>query len=506
MTDTESPVRSSPDYPASNAPSYTHRQILIIMSGVGVGLLLASLDQTIVSTALTRISRDFHRVDLYGWVVTAYLLTQTATTPLYGKLSDQFGRKRMFQIAIVIFLLGSVISGLSQNMYELIAFRAVQGLGGGGLLTLSFAIMGDVIAPRDRGRYQGYFGGVFAISSVLGPLIGGLLVDHASWRWVFYVNVPLGAAGLILVNRTLVMDHAPRRAKVDVLGSTLVVGGVSLLLIGVQLASAASRLTATSWAYIGPGLVLLVAFIWWESRAAEPVIPLYLFRNRIFAVVSTLSLINGSVMFGALLFLPLYYQTVRGVSPTEAGFRLLPLLAGVLITSINVGRAVSRRGRYRLFVNIGTAVMAVGVALTSTITVSTGAWTLSGMLFVIGVGLGFFNQILITAIQNAVPQGYIGVASAAVTFFRTLGGAIGAAVLGAILLLRERSSLPGYQRRYGPGIEAAHHAFVYGLHQAFLWSVPLAVAGFGLSFLLQEVRLRTSSDAGLEAAAEPSAA
>ena len=473
-------------------PAYTHKQILTIMSGVGVGLLLASLDQTIVSTALTRISEDFHRVDLYGWVVTAYLLTQTATTPLYGKLSDQFGRKRMFETAIVIFLAGSVLSGLSQNMYELIAFRAVQGLGGGGLLALAFAIMGDVIAPRERGRYQGYFGGVFAVSSVIGPLVGGFLVEAASWRWVFYVNIPLGGAGLVLVNRALKLDQTVRRPKVDVTGSALIVGGVSLLLVGVQIAGSAARLTTAAVAYIVPGVALLLAFVWWETRATEPIIPLQLFRNRVFAVVNVLSVINGSVMFGALLFLPLYYQSVRNISPTESGLRLLPMLVGVLSVSITVGRAVSRRGRYKVFVIIGTGVMASGVAWMSTIAVTTSGWALAGMLFVVGMGLGFFNQILVTAIQNAVPTGYIGVASASVTFFRTLGGAIGAAVLGAVLVLKEKSSLPRFRSRYGTGEVATHHAFVYGLHQAFLISVPVAILAFLLSFRLKELALRTS--------------
>lgn len=479
--------------PAVQVPVYSHRQILTILSGVGVGLLLASLDQTIVSTALTRISEDFHRVDLYGWVVTAYLLTQTASTPLYGKLSDQFGRKRMLEIAIVVFLAGSVLSGLSQTMYELIAFRAVQGLGAGGLLTLAFAVMGDVIAPRDRGRYQGYFGGIFAFSSVIGPLVGGFLVEAASWRWVFYVNIPLGAAGLVLVNRALKQDQPVGRPKVDVAGSTLVVGGVSLLLVGVQIAGTAARLTIAAWAYVIPGIALLIGFAWWETRAAEPIIPLPLFRNRVFALVSVLSFINGSVMFGALLFLPLYYQTVRGISPTESGLRLLPMLVGVLSVSITVGRAVSKRGRYKIFVIIGTGVMASGVAWMSTIGLSTSGWALAGMLLVVGMGLGFFNQILVTAIQNAVPMTFIGVASASVTFFRTLGGAIGAAVLGAVLVLKEKSSLPHFRSLYGAGDLAKHHAFVFGLHEAFLISVPVALLAFLLSFQLKELALRTSS-------------
>ena len=494
MTTTQEAVSPHPEA-AAQVPEYTHRQILLIMSGLGVGLLLASLDQTIVSTALTRISEDFHRLDLYSWVVTAYLLTSTASTPLYGKISDQFGRKRIFQAAIVIFLVGSALSGLSQNMYQLIAFRALQGLGAGGLMTLAFAIIGDVIAPRERGRYQGYFGAVFAVSSVIGPLIGGFLVDQASWRWVFYVNLPIGIPGLILINRVLKIDRKTVRTKVDVAGSLLIVGGVSLLLIGVQIAGAAAKLTTTAWAYMIPGVLLIVGFVWWERRAVDPIIPLNLFRNQVFAVANTLGFITGTVMFGALLFLPLYLQTVRGVSPTISGLRLLPMLAGVLLTSITSGRLVSRLGRYKLFVVAGTGILALGIAWLTTITVSTGAWDLAGMLFLIGLGLGMFMQILVLSVQNSVERQFMGVGTASVTFFRTLGGAVGAAVLGAVLILKEKSSLPGYIHRYGPGAVAQHHAFVYGMDQAFVYALPVAVLAFGLSFLMKEVRLRSGAAA-----------
>jgi EmrB/QacA subfamily drug resistance transporter len=484
------PLPADPDAAAVTTPAYTHRQILLIMSGLGVGLLLASLDQTIVSTALTRISEDFHRLDLYSWVVTAYLLTSTASTPLYGKISDQFGRKRIFQASIVIFLIGSALSGLSQNMYQLIGFRAVQGLGAGGLMTLAFAIIGDVIPPRNRGRYQGYFGAVFAVSSVIGPLIGGFLVDQASWRWVFYVNLPIGAVGLVIVNRVLKLDQKAQRSKIDVLGSLLIVGGVSLVLVGVQMAGAAARVTTAAWSYMIPGVVLIAAFIWWETKAAEPIIPLRLFRNRVFAVANAIGFITGTVMFGALLFLPLYMQTVKGISPTSSGLRLLPMLAGVLLTSISSGRAVSRLGRYKMFVVAGTAILAGGVALMTTISLGTSGWALSVMLFVIGLGLGLFMQVLILSVQNSVPRQFMGVGTASVTFFRSLGGAVGAAVLGAVLILNERSSLPRYTHHYGPGVKAAHHAFVYGMDRAFIYALPVAVLAFLLSFLMRDVKLR----------------
>jgi EmrB/QacA subfamily drug resistance transporter len=473
-------------------PTYSRREILLIMSGLGMGLLLASLDQTIVSTALTTISRDFHRLDLYGWVVTSYLLTSTASTPLYGKISDQFGRKRIFQMSIVIFLVGSVLSGLSQSMYQLIAFRGLQGLGAGGLMTLAFAVIGDVIPPRERGRYQGYFGAIFAVASVLGPLVGGFLVDQASWRWVFYVNIPVGAVALIVINRVLRVDQRPRHSKVDVAGSILVVGGVCLVLVAVQVASSAARLTTGTWAFGIPGVALMVAFVWWETRAEDPIIPLHLFRIPSYAVANVLSFITGTVMFGAMIFLPLYLQSARGVTPTVAGLRMLPMMAGVLVSSISAGRLVARYGRYKYFVVAGTAVMSFGFGIMTRITISTGAWTLAVEMFLVGAGVGMFMQILVMSVQNAVPIEHMGVGTASVTFFRSLGGAVGSAVLGAILILQEKRILPRYQQEFRSTPVALKHAFVYGMDRAYLYALPVAIASFLISFLLKEVRLRTS--------------
>jgi EmrB/QacA subfamily drug resistance transporter len=464
---------------------------MVIMSGLMLGMLLAALDQTIVSTALTTISRDFHRPDLYSWVVTSYLLTSTVTTPLYGKISDLFGRKRIFQFAIVVFLIGSALCGLSQNMYELIIFRGVQGLGAGGLISLAMAIVGDVIPPRDRGRYQGYFGGMFGASSVLGPLIGGFLVDQASWRWVFYVNIPLGIVALVVINRVLQFDHKPRKAHIDAAGALLLVGGVSLILVGVQSAGEKAQITTSTWIYGALGLGLVAGFVWWERRAAEPVLPLRLFNNSVFRIASALSLITGAVMFGAIIFLPQYLQTVRGISPTLSGLRLLPMLAGMLLTSITSGQLISSRGRYKAFVVAGTGVTAAGIGLLTMVTVGTNALVFSGMIFVIGVGLGLFMQTLILATQNSIDPADMGVGTSAVTFFRTLGGAIGASVLGAILIAEERNATAADTLKYGAKA-GAQHAFTYGMDQAYLWAFPVAVLAFLLSFRLKEVRLRRS--------------
>ena len=486
--------------PPEQSTGYTHRQILLIMSGLMLGLLLASLDQTIVSTALTTISRDFKRLDLYSWVVTSYLLTSTASTPLYGKISDQFGRKRIFQAAIVIFLIGSALSGLSQNMYELIVFRGVQGVGAGGLMTLAMAIIGDVIAPRDRGRYQGYFGAVFGVSSVLGPLIGGFLVDQASWRWVFYVNLPIGAIALVVVNRVLHLDHVARRSKVDIPGALLIVSGVSLFLVGVQDAGTAAKLTANSVAFGAVGLALIGAFGWWETKAAEPIIPLHLFKDRVFTVANVVGFVTGAAMFGSLIFLPLYFQTVRGVSPTMSGMRMLPMMVGMLTTSIVSGRLISRIGRYKWFVVSGTAILAVAIGIMTTITVSTSAWALVGMLFLVGFGLGLFMQVLILSVQNSIPFEYMGTGTASVTFFRTLGGAIGAAVLGAVLVLQEKTNGPRYVHTYGM-VKGLQLSFTHGMDRAFMYALPVAVLAFLLSFLMREVKLRSipGVDAGGDA-------
>ncbi|HMA45711.1 MAG TPA: DHA2 family efflux MFS transporter permease subunit, partial [Frankiaceae bacterium] len=515
MTDTV-PRRAGPPGGGEAGPGLTHRQILVVMSGLMLGMLLAALDQTIVATALPTIAGDFRRADLLSWVVTSYLLTSTASTPLYGKASDLYGRKTVFQVAIVVFLAGSALCGLSQSMVQLVVFRGVQGLGAGGLISLALAIVGDVIPPRERGRYQGYFGAVFGASSVVGPLVGGFFVDHASWRWVFYVNLPLGAVALLVTNRVLRLPYLRRRAVLDWWGALLLVGGVSALLVATQ--SGGRDYPWGSWqvaALVAGGLVLLVAFVLRERVAPEPILPLELFGNDVFRVASLLSLITGAAMFGAIVFLPQYLQLVRGVSATVSGLLLLPLLAGLLVASIGSGRAISRIGRYKAFVVAGTAVLAAGLGLLSLIEAHTPEWETGLFMLVTGVGLGLFMQVLVLVTQNAVDVRHLGTATSAVTFLRTMGGAIGASAFGALLTARLRVELPRFvpgaaahagdhvnQLVTSPGAVAAlppliregvRQGYTHALATVFLVAVPVALLGFVVSLFLREVTLHSVS-------------
>jgi EmrB/QacA subfamily drug resistance transporter len=423
----------------------SHRQILVIMSGLMLGMFLASLDQTIVSTALPTIVGDFHRSDLLSWVITAYLLASTATTPLWGKAGDLYGRKRVFQLAIVIFLVGSALCGAAQNMYELIGFRGLQGIGGGGLISLVFAIIGDVIPPRERGRYQGYFGAVFGVSSVVGPLVGGFFVDSLSWRYIFYINLPLGIAALIVTNRVLKLPVRKREVQIDWWGALLLVVGVSCILLATQ--SGGNDYPWGSWQIIGLfvcGALGLAGFAVREATAPEPILPLELFKLQIFTVSNVIAFVSGVAMFGALAFLPQYMQLVHGVSATESGLLLLPLLVGLLITSIGSGRFISRTGKYRWFPLVGTTLVTIGLVLLTHLGAHTSLGVISLYILVFGAGLGLFVQVLTLVVQNAVPMRLMGVGTSSVTFFRSMGGAIGAAALGAVLTSRIAAEFPRF--------------------------------------------------------------
>jgi EmrB/QacA subfamily drug resistance transporter len=422
------------------ARDLTHREVLVVMSGLMLAMFLAALDQTIVASAVRVVADDLNGLSMQAWATTSYLITATITTPLYGKLSDLYGRKPLLVIAMSVFLVGSVLSGFATSMYELAAFRAVQGLGAGGLISLVLACIGDLVAPRERARYQGYFLGVIGVSSVIGPLVGGFFADAetimgvAGWRWVFLVNVPVGLVAIAVVLRVLQLPHRRRDHRIDWMGATaLVMGLVPLLLVAEQ---------GRSWGWTSPAsLVLmgvsvlgLVAFVLAERRMGEDaLIPIAHFRNRTFAVANGVGVIVGMGMFGGLSALPLYLQIVKGQSPTMAGLMLIPMTAGVMAGALAPNLTIARTGRYKIFPVMGTALMVVGLLLLATIDVETPLWQVGLHTVVFGIGLGFALQTLTVAVQSALPPEDMGVASSSPTFFRQLGGTLGTAVFLSIL-------------------------------------------------------------------------
>jgi EmrB/QacA subfamily drug resistance transporter len=483
----------------------------VIFSALMLVVLLAALDQTIVSTALPTIVGDLGGLSHLSWVVTAYLLTSTISGPLYGKFGDLYGRKIVIQAAIVIFLVGSALCGLAQNMAELISFRALQGLGAGGLVVVAIAVIGDIVPPRDRGRYQGLFGGVFGVATVIGPLIGGFFVDNLSWRWIFYVNIPVGVIAFAVIGATF---HAPAERlqhAIDYLGAALLAGGLAALVLFTSLGG-------TTYAWGSPeivglaivGVVLLVVFPFAERRASEPILPLSLFRNRIFVVSSAVGFIIGVALFGSITFLPLFLQIVRGRNPTSSGLQLTPMMAGLLITSIVGGQIISRTGRYRPFPIVGTAIASVGMALLTQLNVHTSTVATSLYVLVIGFGLGMVMQVLVLAVQNAVPPRDMGVATSGSIMFRQIGGSVGIAAFGAIFANHLRTNLakilpPGVQgptsatpsavKALPPHVHTLYiHAFSNALHPMFLVGAVVSGVAFLLTWFLREVPLRRTTE------------
>ncbi|MDN0194516.1 MFS transporter [Streptomyces sp. S.PNR 29] len=511
MTD---PVRDAPR-PPTDAQEHVPGNVLVSIGALLLGMLLAALDQTIVSTALPTIVSDLGGMEHLSWVVTAYLLASTAATPLWGKLGDQYGRKRLFQTAIVIFLVGSALCGTAQDMPQLIAFRAVQGLGGGGLMVLSMAIVGDLVPPRERGRYQGLFGAVFGATSVLGPLLGGLFTQHLSWRWVFYVNLPVGLVALAVIAAVLRIPRKATRHVIDYLG-TLLIASVATCLILV------TSLGGTTWGWgsaqiIGLavlGVVLAVAFVAVERGAAEPVLPLKLFRIRTFTLSAVISFIVGFAMFGALTYLPTFLQVVQGVSPTLSGVHMLPMVLGMLLSSTASGQIVSRTGRWKVFPIAGTGVTTLGLLLLHQLDENSSTAEMSGFFFVFGLGLGLVMQVLVLIVQNAVSYEDLGVATSGATFFRSIGASFGVAVFGTVFAGRLDDKLADAFRgtRLPPGISvdsleadprgiaalppglrpSALHAYAASITDVFLYAAPVALLGFVLAWLLKEDRLRGS--------------
>jgi EmrB/QacA subfamily drug resistance transporter len=515
---------AEPVTPNEVQTTFSHRQILIIMSGLMLGMFLATLDQTIVSTALPTIVGEFHRQDLLSWVVTVYLLTSTVSTPLYGKASDLYGRKRILQLSICIFLLGSALCGVAQNMTQLIGFRALQGVGAGGLMSLALAVIADIIPPRERGRYQGYFSIVFVSSSVIGPLLGGFLVDSASWRWVFYVNLPLGLVALVVINRVLHLPFASRQVKIDWAGATLLVAGVSAILVGTQTGGRDFAWTSPQLlSMFGAGALLIVAFVLRERVAAEPILPLRLLHNDTFRGTSLIGFLTGGVMFGVIIFLPQYLQVVRGTSATASGLMMLPVLCGVLLTSIVSGRLISRFGRYKGFVVVGTIIATFGLVLLAQVGPHTSLVVLGSWMFITGSGMGLLMQTLVMATQSAVETRDLGIATSSVMFFRTMGGAVCASAFGALLTNRLAAGLthhlpPDVAQAVGRSSDklvtspeavkalpaAVRHAigiaYSSALGDVFLAAVPLTAICILLAIVLREVQLRSVS--GLQRAAE----
>jgi EmrB/QacA subfamily drug resistance transporter len=520
--------------------SLTHKEIMFVLSGLMVGLLLAALDQTIVSTALKSIVEDFDGLAHYTWVVTAYLLTSTASTPLYGKISDLYGRRPVFQFAIITFLIGSFAAGASTSMEQLIAFRAVQGLGAGGLMSLTFVIIGDIISPRERGKYQGYFGGVWGLSSVAGPLLGGYFSDHAQilgvsgWRWIFYINLPFGIAALILTSIFLHIPKVKREHSIDYLGALLLVSGVSSLLLGLSVYGPQDGWqNSKTLLTIAAAFVLMLLFIFQESRAKEPIIPLTLFKNHTFSVTSVMAFIIGAGMFGAIIMLPLYFQIVKGDSATSAGLKLIPFMIGIVTFSIVSGKLITKHGHYKRFPIMGLSLMTVGLFMLSTLTQTTPFWQLAIYGIFVGAGLGLSMQTIVIALQNSVEFRDLGVATSANTFFRSIGATMGVALFGTVYASRLAHNLPieieklrasnpaalvgatpekfealkdntAVLQTFTPELQAGIiNAFVNSFHVVFLTSVPITIIGFFIAFMLRETPLRTG--VGHQAAKEEAA-
>jgi EmrB/QacA subfamily drug resistance transporter len=523
---------SNPSSIPSSAPGkgFTHREIMIILSGLMTGLLLAALDQTIVSTALKTIVINLHGLNEYTWVVTAYLLTSTASTPLYGKISDLYGRRPVFQFAIVTFLIGSFLAGASQNMTELIATRALQGIGAGGLMSLTFVIIGDIVPPRERGRYQGYFGAVWGLSSVAGPLLGGFFSDHnkilgiTGWRWIFYINLPFGILALVITSLVLHIPKIKREHSIDYLGALLLVSGVTSILLAIAVYGPEyGWFDSRTIMYLIAGLALAAGFIYWEGKAKEPILPMRLFRNHTFTITSALGAVIGAGMFGAIIMLPLYMQIVKGNTATSAGLKLIPLMLGIVTMSIFSGKRITTTGKYKIFPVLGTSIMTVGILLMTLLTRSTPYWQLSIYAIIVGAGLGLSMQTIVIALQNAVDYSDMGVATSSNTFFRSLGSVFGSAIFGAVLnnrlthymhagftklAIQDPKALAGVNltakgipnivsnpQQYSAIVHnTALDAYVNAFHIVFFSAAPITAFGFILALTLRELPLRTSHD------------
>ncbi|HZE39375.1 MAG TPA: MDR family MFS transporter [Stackebrandtia sp.] len=499
----------------SAPPVLTKGRRNVVFITIMLGMLMAALDQTIVATALPTIVADLGGAGHMAWVVTAYLLAETVSTAVVGKFGDMFGRKIVFQLAAIIFVAGSILSGFANDMTFLIAARAVQGLGAGGLMVTAMALIADVIPLRDRGKYQGAMGAVFGVTTVVGPTLGGLFTDHLSWRWCFYVNVPVAVVMVALAAYTIPAVRSAVRPVIDYIGLVFVAAGTSCLILALEWGGDEYDWdSATIIGMFAGSAVLLALFVLVELKAAEPILPMGLFRNPVFTVSSILSFIVGFAMLGAMTYLPTYLQYVDGASATISGLRTLPMVVGLLTTSMLSGTVVSRTGKYKAFPILGTAVMAVGLYLMSTMGRTTGIWLESLYMLILGLGIGLAMQVLTIAVQNTVPYHEMGAATSGVTFFRTLGSSFGTAIFGTLFsnqltpnLAKAFARSPGVDPRAVSSPQALHKlpdasivhivdAYADTIDYVFRWVVPVAVVGFVVAWFLKQVKLRDSARAG----------
>jgi EmrB/QacA subfamily drug resistance transporter len=501
---------------APAAYTFTHRQIQMVLIGLMAGSFLAALDQTIVATALPRIVGDFGGVDQLAWIASIYLLTSTAAMPLVGKLSDIYGRRLLFQVSIVVFMLGSLMAGLSQSMGQLIAARAVQGLGAGGLVVLNFGVLADIVAPRERGKYQGYVASVWAVASVLGPVVGGFFVDNLTWRWIFLINLPVGIAALLVASAFMKLPRPERSSvPIDYLGAALLVAViVSLLLVTEWGGDRYSWASPEVLGLIVVGVVLIALFVMVERRAVDPIIPPRLFRIFTVRISAATATVFGMLMFGTILFVPVYFQIVRGDNATNAGLLLLPQMIGILTATIAAGRLTTRTGRYKIFPIMGLTTLALTYYVLSRIEPETSVWVAITCMVFAGAGIGMTTPALMLSVQNVVPVPDVGAATSMMTTVRSMGASVGAAVLGAVLTSQLDSELasnlgraaqridPALLRGSPEQIQALPRAvetgvvesFADALSSVFLAAVPIALVALVLVCFLPELPLRTRSE------------
>jgi EmrB/QacA subfamily drug resistance transporter len=494
---------------AEEAPLLTRGRMLVLITGLLLAQLVASIEGTVVSTAAPTIVADLGGLKQISWVFTGYLLTSTASTPLWGKLSDLLGRRRLYELAIVIFMTGSILCGAATSMGMLIVARIVQGVGAGGIFTLTMTIMGDVMSPRERGKYQGYMMSVYAVATVLGPLVGGVLVDHATWRWIFYMNIPLGLAALVLSRLTLRLPFARREHVIDYLGAALLLMWVVATLLVMQLGNDWGWLSTQTLSISALAVAGMAAFVWQERRAAEPVLPLHLFRERIFAVGATVQFFTGAAMFVIAIYCPLFLQVVTGQRATQSGLLVIPMTIGMLVGSSGCGRRLTRTGRYRWYPVIGCALMALSAVLLASMGRGTNRVETSGFMLLFGVGAGFVFIVVLLGVQNRVAHTDLGIATSAVNFFRSLGNTLGTAIFGAIFIAQLDKQLlrltpgsglraetlrdsPEQIRQLEPALrDPVIQSFTNALHTVFLWTAPFCIIAFVLAWFIPEHPLRT---------------